>query len=112
MCAVPGKRVTDYVPGDAPIPVGALVYYSGSMRNGIYEVARHYTPESHPEIGPLAREHEEIVADLADAYPDGVAYGLWPFGVPREPGNGNLMVRYARRVSLRLLQDPVPMRKS
>ncbi|MFE2934926.1 hypothetical protein [Streptomyces sp. NPDC059278] len=77
----------DYTPGDAPVPVGAVVQYFGrSQRPGLYTVTEHHAP------APAAPDPEVH-------YPDGVAYGLWPLGVPEGFGNRDRAVCQVRRRS-------------
>jgi len=88
-----------------PIPVGTLVEYKGSLAHGTYVVTGHQ--------GPVAdlfspREHEvmqEQGFSLADAYPDGVAYEIWPEGMPRTFGNRMYMVSRVRRGSLTVKEE-------
>ena len=42
------------------------------------------------------------VGDMNAYYPDGVAYDLWPLGVPRRFGNRDQGVYYVRRTSFRV----------
>lgn len=88
---------TDYVPGDGPLPVGTSVTYFGSLVHGEYEIVGHTSPEDYPE--PLPREIR-----IAEAYPDGVAYDLWPLDVPKKFGNRHMGVHWARRTSMRWLR--------
>lgn len=82
---------TDYQPGDGPVSVGAVVEY----RDREFEVSEHQAPS----------------ADLSDAertenYPDGVAYVLWPVGVPEKFGNRGQSVVRVRRRSFRVKSAP------
>lgn len=74
---------SDYQPGDLPVPVGTTVSYRGRQ----YIVEEHLSPENKPG------------GHLAVAYPDKTAYILWPVGVARKFGNGNLFVLWVRRTS-------------
>lgn len=86
---------TDYTPGDFPVPLGMEVYYFGSQRHGLYEVACHLAPEDHPDVSNAR-------GALYESYPDGVAYELWPVGLPKKLGNRHLGVYFARRTSFRV----------
>ena len=45
---------TDYSPGDAPVPVGSMVEYSGSKTPGRYRVIEHHDPATHPPTAPMS----------------------------------------------------------
>lgn len=85
---------TDYVRGEEPVPVGSIVNYFGSCTHGEYTVISHAEPEN------TARVLDE---DMPTYFPDGVAYELWPTGVPRRFGNRDKLVRNVRRLSFRVL---------
>lgn len=87
--------VTDYTPGDAPVPVGSTVYYFGSRTPGLYRVVGHLDPENYPGKFPSELPKDEV-------YPDGTAYDLYPYGVARKFGNDHLSVIWARRRSFRI----------
>lgn len=92
---------TDYRPGDGPVPLDSYVEYLGNKRpRGLYVVQAHYSPNEVPE-----RAQEEIQRE--DAYPDGVAYLLWPVGVPVGMDNHGCAVWWARRTSFRLPVAPL-----
>ena len=94
---------TDYEHGDDPVPVGTEVEYFGSGPHGRYKVFGHNEPMDHDELGPMARQHEEIATELMEAYPDGKAYQLWPMGVPVKMDNGHHLLRFIRRTSFRVI---------
>jgi hypothetical protein len=75
-----------------PIPVGAKVFYHGSHRHGEYIVTAHEAPR--PGVP-------------ADAYEDGVAYTIWPEGMPQKFGNREHMISQVRRRSLTRRGTPV-----
>lgn len=89
---------TDYLPGDPPVPVGAIVNYTGSQRHGRYEVIDHRDPAEHPDH--LSED------ELRELCPDGVAYDLWPVGLPRKFGNREQAVLHARRTSFCVESTP------
>lgn len=73
-----------------PLPVGTVVTYHGSLSDG---TERRY----------VITEHEEPRAGLPGpeiSYPDGVAYVIWPEGMPRKFGNRMYAVYQVRRPSL------------
>lgn len=86
--------VTDYTPGDAPVPVGTVVSYEG----GHYFVDEHVDPTKHPHppTSPPAPTLEE-------AYPDGVAYHLWMANKRRSLDNGHFSKLFVRRTSFRVI---------
>lgn len=87
---------TDYKPGDEPVPAGTWVFYQGSVAApGVYEVEGHMEPHLKPDWGLQT-------IPLNEAYPDGVAYALWPVGVARKFHNRHLSVLWARRTSFRI----------
>jgi hypothetical protein len=88
-------KTTDYAEGDDPVPVGTTVEYFGSLSPGRYTVTAHTEPTAHPFQPQEA---------LEGAYPDGVAYELWPVGVPHKLGNIHLSANFVRRTSFRV--DP------
>lgn len=78
--------MTDYRSGDTPIPIGAVVQYHGSLSHGLYTVTA--------RLKPLSCGQE-----MAQHYPDGVAYEIWPVGVEKKFGNRYLAVYNVRRTS-------------
>jgi hypothetical protein len=88
---------TDYTEGDGPVPIGALIEYFGSEGHGRYRITKHDSPDDHPY-------RQFMPEDIAEFYPDGVAYELWPVGVPRKFGNRDRAVYYVRRKSFRVLR--------
>jgi hypothetical protein len=89
--------VTDYTPGDPPVPVGSIVDYED--RGGRYRIVDHYAPEDHPY-------RHRLPDDLTPHYPDGVAYYLWPEGVAVKFGNRDQSVGWVRRTSFRVIETP------
>lgn len=90
--------MTDYQSGDSPVPLGVLVEYN---RGRVYEVVGHQLPESHPSLGFL----QALGAEMDETYPDGVAYSLWPVGVPKKFGNRNASYHYVRRTSFTVVKE-------
>jgi hypothetical protein len=62
-----------------PIPVGTLVDYHGSHKHGRYVVIAHRCPQ---DMFPK----DEWGDDMAQYYPDGVAYEIYPEDLPRKFG--------------------------
>lgn len=81
-----------------PIPVGAIVDYRGSLRHGRYVVTAHEDPKT---LFPVSQHYL-----IADSYPDGVAYQIWPEGMPQKFGNREHMAYRVRRKSLTLVRLP------
>lgn len=92
-----------------PIPVGAIVDYHGSIRSyhGRYEVTQHnpmdVVKQLRPDIG--YRKGDDTDAFLAESYPDGVSYDLWPVGVPKKFGEREKALYGARRESITQVQS-------
>lgn len=82
---------SDYTPGDEPVPVGTTVRYEG----GYYTVEAHGNPQDRSGHYPP----RPPVPSLEEAYPDGVAYVLWPVTVPRKMDNGHFGRSFVRRTS-------------
>jgi hypothetical protein len=82
--------VTDYTPGDDPVPIGTMVRYEGAD----YEIEQHQNPQDHPVPPP-----SPPAPTLDEAYPDGVAYYLWPIGRRKSMDNGQFMRHFVRRTS-------------
>lgn len=92
--------MTDYTPGDPPVPIGTVVLYShveGTTPTE-YEITDHYNPKDHPRLPPGDYE-------LKDIYPDGVAYLLWPVGVEKAFRNRDRSVGWVRRTSFRIAKE-------
>ena len=89
-------KTTDYTQGDAPASIGSVVEYFGSLTSGRYTVTGHRNPTEHPF------QPQEL---LKGAYPDGVAYELWPVGVPHKFGNHHLSANFVRRTSFRVVKE-------
>lgn len=90
---------TDYVRGDAPVQVGSVVEYFGSGPHGRYRVIGRQKPTAHP-YRSLTRE------EAAEAYPDGVAYDLWPTNLPQKFGLRDQAVTHVRRTSFTVISRP------
>lgn len=75
-----------------PIPVGAVVEYTGSQQHGTYEITAHAEPINIPD------GH-----DKREFFADGTAYEIWPVGVERRFGNRDRAVYNVRRKSIRPL---------
>jgi hypothetical protein len=78
--------------------VNAVVEYFGSLKSGRYTVFQHQTLDDHPN--PPTPE------EAAEAYPDGVAYCLWPADLPRKFGLRHYTVDFARRTSFTVVSLP------
>lgn len=78
-----------------PIPIGTVVDYHGSLSTGS---DRKYVVTDHDNPQDLFPEDQWKL--LAEAYPDGVAYTIWPEGMERRFGNRAYMVFRVRRTSL------------
>lgn len=83
--------VTDYTPGDDPVSIGTTVQYRG----GYYEVDAHQDPEANPR--------PPHYPPLAEAYPDGVAYSLWPANMTKRPDNRDFVAAFVRRTVFRIV---------
>lgn len=87
-----------------PIPVGTLVDYHGSIESyrGRYTVDAHgLVPK--PGEHPL---HSSVTGEMiAEAYPDGVTYSLWPEGFKKKFGLRHLVVSRVRRASVTPVGD-------
>lgn len=89
---------TDYTPGDEPVGEGTLVDYFGSQEHGRYKIVEVHDPSDHP--------YQKLTeGDIKRFYSDGVAYDLWPVGVPRKFGNRDQGVYYVRRTSFRIHEE-------
>jgi hypothetical protein len=83
-----------------PIPVGTVVTYHGSLScdpDKRYVITAHCNPQEMFPEDFWAKYAQE----LSDAYPDGVAYTIWPEGMPQEFGLREYMVYRVRRGSLK-----------
>ncbi len=74
------EHLTDYQPGDAPVPVHTRVVYRGST----FEVVGHGQPR-------------EGTPDPETHYPDGVAYELHDVSLPKKPDSGGWAQQVRRR---------------
>lgn len=84
-----------------PLPLETLVKYHGSITgaHGRYRVARHEQPLDANDLSPLPEEA------IAQYYSDGVAYSLWPDGVPFRWGERDRELNNVRRVSLTVIDE-------
>lgn len=80
-----------------PLPLETLVRYDGSLEghDGLYRVWGHQDPINLHGCSP---------EELAKYFPDGVAYTLWPEGVPRKFGLRHLAPYNIRRKSLTVVE--------
>jgi hypothetical protein len=69
------------------LPLGTLVEYTGSHRNGRYVIRAYSDLSERKDLPPEA---------VAEGYPDGIAYDLWPPGVPVKFGNRDQAVYFVR----------------
>ncbi|MEV7675057.1 hypothetical protein [Streptomyces sp. NPDC088752] len=79
------EHLTDYQPGDFPVPVGVVVEYQGRD----WEVVDREKPR-------------EGTADPETNYPDGAAYVLCPLDVDRKSGNLDQAMWQVHRRSFRV----------
>lgn len=88
----------------APIPVGTMVNYHGSISDyhGVYEVTEHHTMTELKTIRPdiVYRKGNEVDSYLAEKFADGVSYDLWPVGVSKKYDNRKYALYGARRESI------------
>lgn len=75
-----------------PIPVGSVVFYCGSHSP---DWDRRYVVTAH-------EKPREGISDPEVNYPDGVAYTIWPEGMPRKFGLREHMISQVRGQSLEL----------
>lgn len=93
-----------------PIPVGTVVDYHGSFAHGRYVITRHDMPGvagNTPGSDGLIPVSTLNAAELAVAYPDGVAYEIWPEGMLQKFGNRMYMCHQVRRQSITPVTDPL-----
>lgn len=81
--------------GNEAVPIGTVVEYHGSMGRGTYTITDHAVP-----VNRGVTESE-----LEAAYPDGVAYELWPLGVKRKFDNRHLARYNVRRGSFTATEE-------
>lgn len=86
-----------------PYPVGTHVKYHGSKEDYhgiVYEITGHHDIRlTRPDV--LEHYGEEFVAEK---YPDGCAYSLWPAGVSKKMDDRHLSLKSVRRSSI----TPIP----
>jgi hypothetical protein len=80
------------------VPVGTKVQYHGSLAymHGEYEVTGYTDVLLRSRLDP---------DELDDHYPGGVAYDLWPSGVPREPQYNEDSLTNVRRKSFTIVEE-------
>lgn len=81
-----------------PLPVGTIVDYTGSFAHGRYVITGHGIPRAD-------------VPNPETNYPDGVAYEIWPEGLPYKFGLRKMLVFQVRRTSIKEAAPP-PERKT
>lgn len=89
--------MTDYQPGDFPVPRGVVVKYHSTL----YTVEDRDNPREHPYLS-------QMEGDISKEYPDGAAYYLWPVGVPKKFGNQHMAVGWVRRTSFTVVCEEEP----
>ena|ERR1017187_1253195 len=92
-----------------PIPVGTVVDYHGSFTPGRYVITRHNMPGtagSTLDSDGLIPVSTLNATELATAYPDGVAYEIWPEGMLQKFGNRMYMCHQVRRQSITPVSAP------
>jgi hypothetical protein len=78
-------------------PVGTRVWYHGSAGPHGEYVIQGYSD--------LAERTDLPSEAIAEGYPDGVAYEIWPAGVPVKFGNRHQSIHFVRRASFDLADD-------
>jgi hypothetical protein len=82
-----------------PIPVGTVVTYHGSLS---YDPEKRYVIMAHQNPEEMFTVTEMVLLlrseTLAEAYPDGVAYTIWPEGMPQKFGLREHMIYRIYRV--------------
>lgn len=98
---------TDYEYGDPPLPVGTEVEYHHDYQHRVWKVTAHTDPADHRDLRYLQAKHpdaaEELEVEFVENYPDGVAYSIYPVGLPRKFGFRHLDIRSVKRTSLRVI---------
>lgn len=86
-----------------PLPVETLVEYHGSLTgaHGRYRVSRHEQPVNAHDFRALSPE------EIDQYYSDGVAYALWPDGVPWRWGERDRELNNVRRASITAVDDTI-----
>ncbi len=83
-----------YTPGDAPVPVGTVIDYFGSLTHGRYEITGHATPDL---LG--------YPVEMLDHFPDAPGYTIWKVGAVRKSGNSSGNAAHnVRRTSFRVVK--------
>lgn len=88
--------MSDYTPGDMPVPIGSLVEYED--KPGLCKILDHSDPNDHPHRNSLPN-------DLSPYYPDGVAYTLWMADVPVGMDNSWAGTWWVRRGSFTVTRE-------
>lgn len=82
------------------VPVGTRVRYHGSAGpHGEYIIQGHNDPAGRADLPPEA---------IAEGYPDGISYELWPPGVPVKFGNRDQAIYFVRRASFDVIDAGDP----
>lgn len=84
-----------------PLPLETLVEYHGSLTgmHGRYRVSRYETPVDANDYSPLPPDR------VAEYYSDGVAYALWPDGLPWRWGERDRELNNVRRSSITVIDE-------
>ena len=80
-----------------PYPIGTQVHYHGSLEHmhREYRITGTQKPtDGQPDLAVYSDEQ------IAEWYPDGVAYSMWPLGVPEKFGDRDKSLHYVRRDSI------------
>jgi hypothetical protein len=81
-----------------PLAIGTVVDYTGSLSDGS---GRQYIVRGHSTPREAAKAYPQIPEELlGEAYPDGVAYEIWPADMLYKFGNRCHSVYRVRRDSL------------
>jgi hypothetical protein len=86
-----------------PIPLGTVVIRISDGKR--YVVDGHEDPWKEFSLQELAKMGEDPGGVLAEEYPDGVAYTIFPEGMSRKFGNRDYSVYRVRRKSLTVVND-------
>lgn len=92
-----------------PYPVDTVVQYHGSLKHlhREYRITSHRdVRESRPDLSMYGDEQ------IAEWYPDGTAYMLWPTGVEASKANHHLYLTSVRRDSITPVDKPKKAKKT
>jgi hypothetical protein len=79
------------------VPVGTRVRYHGSAGPpGEYTIEGYNDPAERTDLPAAA---------IAEGYPDGIGYEIWPAGVPVKFGNRERSIHFVRRASFEVPDD-------